>query len=860
MATLNLEEHKKQIEAYSRERPDYVIYANVLERVLEAACKTAFPEVMVKARAKTIASFAEKAARKFEKYPDAVHQMTDLCGGRVTIQTLQQVLAVRQFIEANFTIIEKDDKTLLLKEDEFGYRDMHYVVQLKPDRDLGITSEERAAIGERKAEIQVRTWVQHAWADTLHDRMYKTKLRLSPETKRLGNLLAAIMEDGDRTFDHLANEVDGMLSNYSSYARREDVDNEVAVMTAVLENLPNDASSDERPNLTLRLAKLLIGSAGDYQRALEILEPFASIQGALRREILIELGAALCKKDRAKCDSDTYRRGQSLLQEAVDLGGQKDSVIAVDARKSRSLQGRGLARLGWSWENVEDGEHHALDCYRRALECEPNNPYYLADILGFEIYITRSSELTATTRITVKQAIQTCREHALAGIEMPYASFTAGRLSLLLGDGTGALEWYAHGLCCCCSATACVPRDVLENELAYVRRIHVGKAPPPEHERVKGLLLLARSFHAPSPASADQAKYMASTHATKLNPPVLVVAGGAASLPSVQIPIVQSNLTSSLQAFAGTVISGGTTSGVPGCVGAAALDLAGRDLKKFLLVGYIPRNLPHDASKDPRYDLIVVGDEPGFSTEQILRGWADLQTIGVRPSEVQILGFGGGPLSALEYRIALALGATVGVIMKSGGAADALIADPLWAGNPKLLPLPVDTETIRAFVRPSEHNFPEEVLEEMAIEFHRRYTADNTKLLPENLRPWEKLSETYQTANREQARYAICILEAVGFGVRPATGSQPTIFTDFTKDELERMAELEHGRWNVERLRSGWRYGQQRDNAAKIHNLIVPWSDKVLDDFRRFDYDGVRAFPEILAKAGLEVYRPRQSE
>lgn len=853
---LDLQKHKDQIEAYSKERPYYVTYADVLRCVLESACRTAFPEVLVQARAKSIASFAEKVARKFDKYPDAVHQMTDLCGGRVTVQTLEQVKAVRRFIEANFTILEKDDKTLLLHEDRFGYRDMHYIVQLRPDRDLGISLADRAAIGQRKAEVQVRTWVQHAWADTLHDRMYKTRLRLSPETKRLGNLLAAVMEDGDRTFDRLANEVDGMLANYTSHAQREDVDNEAAVITAVLANLPGSVSSDERLGLTLRLAKLLASAKGDYQEVVALLDPHASSKGALRRELLIELGSALCRLRRKDCKSDAYRRGQSSLQEAVDLGEQKDMTIAVDARKSRSLQARALAKLGWSWECMEDEAHKALDCYRRALECEPANPYYLADILGFEIYITRSAELTASTRIAVNQAIQTCREHALAGIEMPYACFTAGRLTLLLGDGTGAMEWYARGLRHCHSDTACVPCDVLENELAYVRRIHVGKVPPPEHEWVKGLLLLSSAYHAPSPASTDQVKHLASAHAARLRAPVLVVAGGAATLPPEHVASVQAILTASLESFAGTVIAGGTTSGVPGCVGAAAAELASRDHKRFQLVGYIPRRLPYDATQDGRYDPPpVVGDEADFSAAQLLRGWADLLAVGVKPCDVQLLGFGGGPLSSLEYRIALAFGATVAVAVGSGGAADAIVADALWAADPKLLPLPFDSETIRAFVLPSNREFPELVLTEMGMEFHRRFVANNTRRLPENMRPWDRLGDNYKIANLEQARYAVCILEAAGFDVRAVAGRQPVVFTGFMDDELERMARLEHGRWNVERLRRGWRFGPERDDARKIHNLIVPWADKVLDDVRKFDYDAVRAFPEILAKAGLEVYR-----
>ena len=325
---IDLAEHRRQVEAYIAQRPAYVTYAQALKRVLEKACHAAFPGALVQTRAKEVRSFAEKAARKYEKYHDAVNQLTDLCGGRVTVQTLQQVVAVRQFIEANFTVLEHDDKSLHLKEDRFGYRDVHYIIQLRLDRELGLLPEEREVIGSRKAEIQLRTWVQHAWADTLHDRIYKTPLRLSAETKRLGNLLAAVMEDGDRTFDRLAAQTDSMLANYSSHASRADVEQEVSVLSAVLASLPKDA---ERAEVTLKLARLLASAHGDFSRVIELLLPLAGGDGGggegaravadgsrlttemARREVLSELGFAYCKVNRMQPGGADYVDRKSVV-------------------------------------------------------------------------------------------------------------------------------------------------------------------------------------------------------------------------------------------------------------------------------------------------------------------------------------------------------------------------------------------------------------------------------------------------------------------------------------------------------------------------------------------------------------------
>ena len=233
------ERYRRQIEAYRESRPRYVAYADALRRVLERACRVSFPEALVQARAKALSSFAEKAARKIERYPDAVNQMTDLCGARVVVQTIQQVLAVRSFIEANFKIVEKEDKGLLLSLDEFGYRDMHYIVELRPDRceAIGITPRERDLIADCKAEIQVRTWVQHAWADTLHDRIYKNKLKISSDLVRTGALLAALMEEGDRSFDSLATQLDGLIANYTALAMKKEVEEEIIKKRIVRERI-----------------------------------------------------------------------------------------------------------------------------------------------------------------------------------------------------------------------------------------------------------------------------------------------------------------------------------------------------------------------------------------------------------------------------------------------------------------------------------------------------------------------------------------------------------------------------------------------------------------------------------------------
>lgn len=841
---------KHQVEAYKTEKAEhYDLYARVLKSALERACSIHLAEAFVQARPKSVDSFAEKCARKFHRYPDAVNQMTDLCGARVIVQTLDQVKAVRAFIKSNFAIVEEDEKGASFADAEFGYRDVHYIVQIKRDccPTLGISDAERDAIGERCAEIQVRTWMQHAWADTLHDRMYKTKLRYPREFRRVAGLLAALMEDGDRSFNRLATDIDGMLANYNAYAAQADVEREVAIQKLVMDNI----DSSKKPKAALQLARLVLAQ-GKYVAAIDLLNLYADSQGHLRPELLAELGYALCKNARQTPACPDYKRGLALLSEAAKLYESANTSAPSNLRKQNSLHAKALARKAWALEAVHGHAHEVRASYQAALELEPSNPYYLTDVIGHEINWLRKKDVIGALRASIRTALATCREHMDNGTEMPFACFTAGRLHLLLNEELEALKSYARGLAHVLSCDMCVPPDILDAEEAWVIRVVEPEEPQGEYAWTLRLFSLARRVKGGPTKTAEPKALLAA--------PVLILSGGAASLSPADATRLMPILERTFTGLCGTVISGGTRCGIPGCVGAAA-DALG-PARAFKLQGYRPVRLPDDAPNDTRYDLLVKTGGAEFSPEQIIRYWEDLCDAGIGPDSVRLIGYGGGSLSAFEYRLALALGATVGAVESSGGAVGALLADPLWAAHPNLLALPFDPDTLRAFAHPAEgpSALAPDALEKMAQAFHANYIANSAGKLPPNMKPWAMLDATFKTASREQAKYAINILEAGGFAVRPVEGRcAPAILSDLTDAEVERMAELEHGRWNVERLRNGWRCGP-RDDAKKRHNNIVPWS--ALPDgesgVKKYDRESVRKFPEILAHAGLEVYRPQR--
>lgn len=865
-------EHKKQIRKYTKRYKKYQRFAKMLSDVFKNACQISLPEAVIQARAKTVSSFAEKCIRKYPKVKDGVTQFTDLCGLRVIVQTQQQVEAVKKFIEANFMILERDDKTTQLSEDRFGYRDMHYIVQLEPSRleVLGIEEKDVQAFLIFKAEVQVRTWLQHGWADTLHDRIYKNPLTLPQEVKRTGALLAALMEEGDRTFDRMAVELDGMIANFTAFARRDQVQDEIEIQTMLLENEPVE---EKKPVLALKLARLL-ASCGDYRRVMEVLSPYRDIRDANRCEMLQELAYATCKVNLAQPQPNDYNIGIQWLEESMDLCDCRNRYV-VNLRKRENLYARALARLGWALNHVSGREYEAREFWHRAHELEPDNPYYLAEMLGLEMHYSPQSSFSVIMRTTLRRAVKICRTHALDGIELPYAYFTAGRLLLLLDEPLGtkesnktrasytALAYYARGIHYVLADQHCFPDDVLQSEIQWIADIYKGHKLPEHFQWAHDLLQLAEDENGKKKREREEKKKLSTDSDDKkaktreeIHPTlkVLIMAGGAATMDSSMVEKIKPLVDAALRPFSGTVISGGTISGVPGCVGEVSAELAAKGEKQFTVVGYLTHRLPTDAPKDNRYDRFVECGEAHFTPEQLLKMWKDLFSDGIRPQEIICFGFGGGPLSAVEYCMALALGATVTVVSSTAGTADELIADPLWAGVPTLLPIPPDTSTVRALAVPPVVRFEETTGEEMAKAFHENYVAGSSSKLPDNMKPWNKLAETYQKANLEQAKYSIQILEANGFDVQPSVS--PVIFTGFTPDEIEEMAKMEHGRWNTERLRDGWRLGP-RDDQKKLHPNLVEW-EKLPDGedgVKKYDREAVQKFSEILKKAGLEVYR-----
>ncbi len=163
-------------------------------------------------RTKSVASFAEKAVRSLNGtllYSDPLTQITDVVGVRVITYLQSDVVAVAQLFADQLTII--DDRDLgqeTAAGGRFGYASRHLLVS-------------SAAVPERPASVQVRTVLQHAWAEFEHDIRYKGTIpaELAPDLERRFTLAAGLLELADREFSEIRSRLQS-----SAAALRPDVD------------------------------------------------------------------------------------------------------------------------------------------------------------------------------------------------------------------------------------------------------------------------------------------------------------------------------------------------------------------------------------------------------------------------------------------------------------------------------------------------------------------------------------------------------------------------------------------------------------------------------------------------------------
>lgn len=181
-------------------------------------------------RTKDIDSFKNKI--EDPKYDDPINQITDLSGVRIIAYVEDDLKPICKLLEEVFYIDPNNslDKSEELGTDKVGYRSIHYIARIKDER---LKLSEYKKFDGLKFEIQVRTILQHAWAEIEHDKNYKFNGILPLEIKRRFKILAGTLELIDREFNELSNAID-KISEDVTIAVGENKLNEIEVSSTTL--------------------------------------------------------------------------------------------------------------------------------------------------------------------------------------------------------------------------------------------------------------------------------------------------------------------------------------------------------------------------------------------------------------------------------------------------------------------------------------------------------------------------------------------------------------------------------------------------------------------------------------------------
>lgn len=128
-----------------------------------------------------------------------IGDITDVVGLRVITHFADEVDMIAEIIESEFKIDRTNsiDKRASLEPDRFGYLSLHYVIELDQNRKK---LKEHMLYKDFKAEVQIRSILQHTWAEIEHDIGYKSSIEVPNPIIRQFSRLAGLLELADSEF------------------------------------------------------------------------------------------------------------------------------------------------------------------------------------------------------------------------------------------------------------------------------------------------------------------------------------------------------------------------------------------------------------------------------------------------------------------------------------------------------------------------------------------------------------------------------------------------------------------------------------------------------------------------------------
>ena len=197
---------RQLIAQYRQCLPIYEQMATAIpEKLKEFFTEAGIVVAAIEHRVKKEDSLLGKLQLKGDKY-QSIHDVTDVVGIRVITFYNDDVDKVASVLDRLFEIDWENsiDKRKAHEIDSFGYLSLHYICRVP---ESAYTNAVYPELNKIRFEVQMRTVLQHAWANMNHDTGYKSGVDIPKVYQRNLSRLAGMLELVDDEFSRIRHEL-----------------------------------------------------------------------------------------------------------------------------------------------------------------------------------------------------------------------------------------------------------------------------------------------------------------------------------------------------------------------------------------------------------------------------------------------------------------------------------------------------------------------------------------------------------------------------------------------------------------------------------------------------------------------------
>jgi len=182
-------DRKKLRDEYTALLPCYIAALEVFQARLRNVLADSDVHFTMKYRVKAFDSYYGKLLKRktHERRTGEAIPIHDIIGTRVVCPFLDDLEVVELYLRDAFAVREIERKGAERAFSDFGYSSIHLLLEIPADiRDLF------PDLNLKIAEVQVRTFLQDAWAEVEHELIYKNSNNITPMDEPLRRKLAAL--------------------------------------------------------------------------------------------------------------------------------------------------------------------------------------------------------------------------------------------------------------------------------------------------------------------------------------------------------------------------------------------------------------------------------------------------------------------------------------------------------------------------------------------------------------------------------------------------------------------------------------------------------------------------------------------